>query len=58
MIGIVSTLAGNGSVGYMDGNSNLAQFNLPSGITLDKEENIIICDCGNDKIRKISTTGE
>jgi len=54
----VSTLAGNGNAGYADGNSYTAQFQNPVGVILDKEENIIVTDYGNHKIRKISPTGK
>ena len=44
---MVSTLAGNGSAGYLDGPSSLAQFYSPSDICDDGFGNIYVADSGN-----------
>jgi hypothetical protein len=52
--GVVSDLAGNGAYGDRDGNSAIASFGAPIGLAPDGAGNIIVCDNGNNKIRKIS----
>lgn len=51
--GTVSTLSGNGAQGYQNGSLSESQFRYPSGLALDKEENIIVADRLNHLIRKI-----
>lgn len=55
---IVSTLSGNGKRGFADGASVVAQFNNPSGISMDASGNLFVADVGNHSIRKISPIGE
>jgi RHS repeat-associated protein len=55
--GIVSTLAGNGTQGYNDGNAATAEFNGPMGVAVDGSGNVYVGDCGNNMIRKISPSG-
>ena len=50
--GGVTTLAGSGVVGFVDGNSTATQFSAPSGITTDGV-NLFIADQGNNAIRKL-----
>jgi gliding motility-associated-like protein len=52
--GIVHTVAGNPLIGFKDGTGPTAQFYNPGGITIDASGNIIICDVGNDAIRKMT----
>lgn len=52
--GVATTLAGTGAVGAHDGNSAIATFSSPIGLTPDNSGNIIVCDLGNNIIRKIS----
>lgn len=54
----VTTIAGSGSSGGAN-NANLllSQFNRPSGITRDALGNYYICEQGDERIRKISSTG-
>jgi hypothetical protein len=58
--GIITTIAGNNSIGYTgDGtNATLSQLNYPTSISLDcgssKNGNIYISDRSNHVIRKIS----
>lgn len=56
--GKVTTFAGNGQPGYMDGNGLSASFSEPKGITCDDKGNIYVADSGNHCIRKISPERE
>ena len=49
----VSTLAGTGKAGNGDGPLNQAQFNQPTGVTVDSEGTIYVADRGNHRIRII-----
>jgi sugar lactone lactonase YvrE len=55
-LGEVTTFAGN-AYGYADGVGMSAQFLNPSGIALDKQENLYVADQYNHRIRKITPTG-
>ncbi len=54
--GDVSTFAG-GTIGNADGIGTTAQFQNPSGITLDEQGNIYVADQYNHRIRKITPAG-
>ena len=54
--GEVQTVAGS-TEGFADGNALEAKFNTPSGITIDKDANLIIADTSNNRIRKLSPEG-
>jgi len=55
--GIVSTIAGS-TAGFADGIGTAAQFDTPTGITMDSEGVLYVADRGNHKIRKITQNGE
>eukprot|EP00976_Prorocentrum_cordatum_P106651 1194495-Prorocentrum_minimum.AAC.4 len=55
--GLVSTLAGTGIPGYRDGKGNAAQFHRPWGVAVDGDDNVIVADMSNHRIRKISPQG-
>jgi sugar lactone lactonase YvrE len=56
--GYVSTIAGSpGVVGWTDGQGLSASFNAPFGVAVDSFGNLFIADTGNNKIRKINSTG-
>lgn len=51
---MVTTIAGNGTAGYKDGDPLDAEFNQPWGVCLDKDEFIYIADKNNHCIRKLA----
>ena len=53
----VSSFAGNGTPGYLDGNTISAIFNLPSSLAIDRYGNLFVTDGGNNRIRKITAAG-
>lgn len=55
--GTVTTLAGTGAIGALDGPALLATFRYPDGAVADSQGNIFISDQSNHKIRKIDTNG-
>ena len=55
--GVVSTLAGNGTAGFLDGASSLAQFNNLRGVAVDSFGNVYVGDSGNNRIRVITPAG-
>jgi hypothetical protein len=42
---------------FIDGFGPEARFNNPNGITLDVDDYLIVCDAGNNAIRRISPSG-
>jgi Sulfatase-modifying factor enzyme 1 len=55
--GNVSTLAGNGTSGFVDGSGNNAQFVSPGGICIATDGSVYVSDTGANAIRKISPLG-
>ena len=57
--GNISTVAGNGTPGYSgDGAAaTSAELSSPSGVAVDSAGNIYIADAGNNRIRKVDTSG-
>lgn len=55
--GVVSTLAGS-TRGHADGSGSEVKFNNPMGIAIDATGNMYVADHTNNRIRKVSTTGE
>jgi serine/threonine protein kinase, bacterial len=53
----VSTYAGTGVLGYLDGNAATAQFKRPMGVATDAAGNVYVCDAEDDRIRKITPAG-
>ena len=55
--GQVSTFAGKGSVGLVDGDTSVAEFQYADAILFDKQGNMYVADNGNFCIRKITPAG-
>lgn len=55
--GEVTTYAGTGTMGAMDGNAGSAAFKNPTGITVGSDNTFYVADYGNHKIRQIKTYG-
>ncbi len=53
----VSTLAGQTTAGSADGTGAAAQFNEPSGVSVDSLGNVYVADYGNNEIRKVTSAG-
>lgn len=51
---IVSTMAGSGTAGYLDGIGLDVNFSGPEGVCLDGQGHIIVTDRTNNRIRKIA----
>ncbi|MYA67811.1 MAG: hypothetical protein F4Y22_11240 [Gammaproteobacteria bacterium] len=54
-LGLVTTLAGNGQPGYAgDGQpAVLSQLRAPHSIAFDPDGNLLICDIGNSRLRRV-----
>jgi hypothetical protein len=55
--GVISTVAGTGAAGFLDGGVTQAQFNNPFGTAMDPAGNLYIADIGNNRIRQIASVG-
>jgi sugar lactone lactonase YvrE len=55
--GRVSTIAGDGTPGYVDGPAHQARFNGPIGIAVAPDGRIVVADTYNDRIRVIDPSG-
>ena len=56
--GTVTTLAGSGNDGYVDGMGLEAEFYVPIGIVIDAHGNTYVGDEGNSSIRKVAPGGQ
>ena len=54
----VSTFAGSGAKGNLDGVGTAAEFDEPSGVAVDSSGNVYVADYGNNEIRKITPAGD
>lgn len=56
--GQVTTVAGNGVLGFADGKGAEARFDIPEDVAVAKDGTIYVADTMNHAIRKVTTTGE
>ena len=54
--GITTTFAGLNIQGDLNANGTAARFNQPYGIIFDANNNLLVCDAGVGKIKKITAT--
>jgi NHL repeat len=53
----VTTLAGSGTQGFVDGPGASAQFFNPRGVAMDAAGNVYVADQSNQRIRKVTAGG-
>lgn len=53
----VSTVAGNGQAGLVNGPGTSAEFNAPQGLAIDAQGNLYVADTGNNVIRQVDPAG-
>jgi sugar lactone lactonase YvrE len=56
--GVVTTIAGNASIGSSDGSGAAASFYFPNSLAVDASGNVFVTDDFNNLIRKISPSGQ
>ncbi|MCF7732297.1 MAG: DUF1573 domain-containing protein [Akkermansiaceae bacterium] len=55
--GGLSTLAGDGTPGFLDGPAAAAQFNNPTGVAVDAFGNVYVADRDNHRVRLVAANG-
>jgi sugar lactone lactonase YvrE len=55
--GVVTTLAGSGSIGAADGTGTVASLAFPRGVAVDSAGIVYVADTSNFKIRRVSPDG-
>ncbi|MES2936904.1 MAG: hypothetical protein V4864_04425 [Pseudomonadota bacterium] len=53
----VTTVAGSGDSGNVDGSADLAQFSFPHAVAIDAASNIHVADYGNSNLTRIISNG-
>ncbi len=49
----VTTVAGSGVAGFLEGKSDVAKFDSPTGVVIGPDGNLIVADGENDRLRRI-----
>ena len=57
---VITTVAGTGQAGFSGdgGPAKKAQFRQPHSIAFDKQGRLLVCDIGNNRVRRIDLKGE
>lgn len=55
--GLVTTIAGNGEAGFLDGGAMDAKFDGPTGIAVDVQGNVYVSEYYNNRVRKVGSDG-
>lgn len=55
--GNVTTIAGDGTSGFVNGTGSAARFNSPRGVAIDNLGRVFVADTGNHAVRRIDTNG-
>ena len=55
--GVVTTLAGTKTAGFIDGLTTVAGFNNPTGIAIDAQGVLYVADLGNSALRQVAADG-
>ena len=56
--GVVTTVAGNGTAGHVDGNGTAARFGSPYDVAIDSHGNLFVTESYDNDIRKITPNGD
>ena len=56
-LGVVMTVAGDGTAAFLDGTGTAAKFSGPSGVAVDAAGYVYVADTVNQRIRKIAPGG-
>ena len=54
---VLSVYAGDGKVGYVNGAAAVARFSGPFGLAVDRSGTLFVADTGNNRVRRITTSG-
>ncbi len=57
-LGVVTTIAGAGSPGYLDGVGSNAVFNAPSCIAIRNNGNLLVTEFRGHRVRMVLSSGE
>ena len=57
--GLITTIAGNGNAGFAGdgGAATLASLSFPASVAVDASGNVFITDSGNNRVRRVSPSG-
>ena len=56
--GVATTIAGDGTAGFVDGPAGSARFNQPAGLAVTEDGTIFVADTENFRIRRITSDGQ
>ena len=56
--GMVTTIAGNGKPGYVDGRKDVSLLNEPVALAVGPDGDVYVSDSGNNAVRRITFTDD